>query len=178
MSQQRQAAARAGAKRATQGGKASKHPADHGTRNMILIIVAAVLVLSAIGFGAAVVYARTSGQTPSITAEEAQATAVGGDGARALMVRRYLTEHYADAVWFASVMEYTGDGDTVTLGTNLASDPFGRSRAAKMCDAVSAFIYGEGRTEAKFTAIEVVSLKGDPLVTRPDRNTVCSETGT
>jgi hypothetical protein len=178
MSHQRQAAAKSGAKRTSTSRAVRHQEPDHALRNMILIGIATVVVLSVVGFGAALIYDRTNGQTPSITAEEAQATAVGGDGARALMVRRYINEHYADTSWHESVMEYTGEGNKITLGTNLANDPFGLSRASKMCDAVSTFIYGEGRSEAKFVEISIVSLKGEPLVTRPDRNTVCSEVGT
>lgn len=177
MSQQRQAAARANGKRAARGAIRAQQP-GYSVRTVVLLVIAAVVALSALGVGAAVVYDRTKGQPSALTQEEARATAVGGDSARALMVRRYLNEHFSDAPWYTSVIQYVGDGDSITLKTNLDNSPFGVSRAAKMCDAVSGYIYGEGRSEARFTEILVLSIRDELLVRRPNRNTVCTEVGT
>lgn len=174
MSQQRNAAARPQRSAGGQGKSARKHAADHSARNIVLIAVGAVVALSLLGFGAAIAYDRSQ-QPSSLTAEEFQATAVGGNEARALLVRRHMNENYAGEIWYTSILKYVGDDSTIRLETNLPKEPFGVARAAKICDAVSDYIYGEGRSNARFTRIEVLSIKGETLVSRPDRNTVCTE---
>lgn len=175
MSQQRQATTRGGAGRNKAAAASRSQQPDHSTRNTILIIAGAVLGIVFLGILGAFIYDRTSGQGTSLTQEDAQATMTGGNEARANMVSRYLNENFGDQIWYTSVISYEGDDATVILKTNLGNDPLGHSRAGKMCDAVSNYIYGEGSAQARFTAIEVRSVKGDTLVTRPNRNTVCTE---
>jgi hypothetical protein len=174
MSQQRQATA---SSRGGQSGGArrSKTPhEDHFVRNLTIAVIGIIVVLVVLGFGAAIIYDRTAGSGGSLTQEDAQATATGGNEARAAMVKQFVNEKYGGQEWYQSFLDVKGDGSLVQIKTNLQDNPLGGARAAKMCDAVSSYIYVDGATKARFTSIVILDVNGHKLVTRPDKNTVCS----